>query len=105
DPCLVARSAAGALARRAPGNGAEVALQELRFGHTPRKLRRVLDHVGINVSDLQASRAFYERALEPLGFAVRTLAAGGRDNGAPGLSTHYNDSYYDTFVRDAYATN
>jgi catechol 2,3-dioxygenase-like lactoylglutathione lyase family enzyme len=32
--------------------------------------RYVLDHVGIEVSDLEASRAFYERALEPLGFGV-----------------------------------
>ena len=30
----------------------------------------MLDHTGIQVSDLPASRAFYERVLEPLGFAV-----------------------------------
>jgi catechol 2,3-dioxygenase-like lactoylglutathione lyase family enzyme len=30
----------------------------------------VLDQVGINVSDLDRSRAFYERALAPLGITV-----------------------------------
>jgi catechol 2,3-dioxygenase-like lactoylglutathione lyase family enzyme len=30
----------------------------------------VVDHTGIEVSDLAASRAFYEKVLEPLGFAV-----------------------------------
>jgi catechol 2,3-dioxygenase-like lactoylglutathione lyase family enzyme len=32
--------------------------------------RYVIDHAGIEVSDFDASRTFYERALEPLGFAV-----------------------------------
>jgi len=30
----------------------------------------VLDHVGFEVSDYQRSRAFYERALEPLGLTL-----------------------------------
>jgi catechol 2,3-dioxygenase-like lactoylglutathione lyase family enzyme len=30
----------------------------------------VLDHVGLNVSDYDRSRAFYERALAPLGFSL-----------------------------------
>jgi catechol 2,3-dioxygenase-like lactoylglutathione lyase family enzyme len=30
----------------------------------------MFDHVGLNVSDYAASRAFYERALAPLGYAV-----------------------------------
>jgi catechol 2,3-dioxygenase-like lactoylglutathione lyase family enzyme len=105
----------------------------------------VLDHIGFNVTDLQASKAFLVRALEPLGmsitketetwamlgrrgdgelwigslgaspgpihvaFSARTreevrqfyaaaLAAGGKDNGAPGLRTHYHASYYGAFV-------
>ncbi|MFL5870066.1 MAG: VOC family protein [Solirubrobacterales bacterium] len=29
-----------------------------------------LDHVGLDVSDYEASKAFYERALEPLGLRV-----------------------------------
>jgi catechol 2,3-dioxygenase-like lactoylglutathione lyase family enzyme len=30
----------------------------------------VFDHVGLNVTDYGASRAFYERALAPLGYSV-----------------------------------
>ena len=115
----------------------------------------MLDHVGFAVSDAARSRAFYERALAPLGitlimsvapeqtesggtahgfgsggkpyfwigdnertgegthvaFAVETraevdafheaaLAAGGRDNGAPGLRPHYHPDYYGAFVLD-----
>ena len=30
----------------------------------------MFDHVGLNVRDYAASRAFYERALEPLGYSV-----------------------------------
>jgi catechol 2,3-dioxygenase-like lactoylglutathione lyase family enzyme len=115
----------------------------------------MLDHVGIAVSDIERSRAFYDRALMPIGvtllwtiapeqtesggtaigygsggrpyfwigdnervgagthiaFRVRTraevdafhaaaLAAGGRDNGAPGLRPHYHPDYYGAFVYD-----
>jgi catechol 2,3-dioxygenase-like lactoylglutathione lyase family enzyme len=34
----------------------------------------MLDHVGLNVRDLAAARDFYERALEPLGYAVGMAA-------------------------------
>ena len=115
----------------------------------------MLDHVGFAVSDLQRSRDFYRRALEPLGielmmevtpeqkgtpgtaigfgsdgkpyfwigdeervgegthiaftarsrsevdaFYAAALAAGGRDNGAPGLRPHYHPNYYGAFVHD-----
>jgi catechol 2,3-dioxygenase-like lactoylglutathione lyase family enzyme len=30
----------------------------------------VIDHVGLNVRDVAAARAFYERALAPLGYTV-----------------------------------
>jgi catechol 2,3-dioxygenase-like lactoylglutathione lyase family enzyme len=107
----------------------------------------MLDHVSLVVSDPVRARAFYERALAPLGYAVlidygalvgfgadnkpdfwiapgkRTepavhvcfaakdrgtvdafhaaaLAAGGTDNGAPGLRPHYHRHYYGAFVRD-----
>jgi catechol 2,3-dioxygenase-like lactoylglutathione lyase family enzyme len=30
----------------------------------------MLDHIGLNVSDYDRSRAFYERALAPLGFSL-----------------------------------
>lgn len=35
----------------------------------------MLDHVGLAVSDLARSRAFYEAALAPLGFAVHAEVA------------------------------
>jgi catechol 2,3-dioxygenase-like lactoylglutathione lyase family enzyme len=110
----------------------------------------VIDHLTIGVSDLEASRRFYARALEPLGFreigawsdanrevafgvedandfavsdqyerggqlhiafAADTrqqvdafhdaaLAAGGRDNGAPGPRPEYSANYYGAFVLD-----
>ncbi len=105
----------------------------------------IFDHIGFNVTDLQASKAFYLRALEPLGIGVAlegegwlmfgrpnmpqfwigsfggtpgpihiafaaanreqvrrfheaALAAGGKDNGAPGLREHYHPNYYGAFV-------
>ena len=111
----------------------------------------MIDHLGLGVSDLERSRAFYERALEPLGYRVLIerngslgfgrdgkpdffvhvnrplsgpthvaiaspdratvdafhaagLAAGGRDNGPPGLRTHYHQHYYGAFVLDPEAT-
>ena len=116
----------------------------------------MLDHIGFSVSDLGRSKAFYEKALAPLGIAKimefsaeqtgdsghvgfgegdkayfwigdradtvlkgalhvafvaadratvdlfykTALAAGGRDNGAPGLRTHYHPGYYGAFVLD-----
>lgn len=123
----------------------------------------MIDHLGLNVRDLKASRDFYDRALAPLGVAVvmevtpgqsgapgaylgygktadsrdiqagkptfwitqdeplgnrvhiaflaadRTqvdafhaaaLAAGGTDNGRPGLRPHYHPDYYAAFVLD-----
>jgi len=33
-------------------------------------------------------------------FHAAAIAAGGRDNGAPGLRTHYHPNYYATFVLD-----
>ena len=109
----------------------------------------MIDHIGIQVSDLERSVAFYSKALAPLGYAlvmtwekfagfgvagkpdfwidgsageppkqtihvafrasgravVRSfhegaLAAGGRDNGAPGVRPHYHQHYYGAFVLD-----
>jgi catechol 2,3-dioxygenase-like lactoylglutathione lyase family enzyme len=114
----------------------------------------MLDHVGVNVRDYAASRAFYERALEPLGlgivmandewkaagfgtdrkpffwvvqrepgttgthvafdapdratvdaFHAAALAAGGTDNGAPGIREHYHPTYYGAFVLDPDGNN
>lgn len=107
----------------------------------------MLDHIGLAVSDLSASKRFYIRALAPLGYEVimefeegvglgaagkpdfwlgkgtRTtprvhvaftaesraavdafyqagMAAGGTDNGPPGLREHYHPTYYGAFVLD-----
>lgn len=107
----------------------------------------MIDHIGIQVADLERSIAFYTKALAPLGFelvmrweqfagfgiggkpefwidgrkaptdiihiAFRTngrasvrafydaaIAAGGKDNGAPGVRAHYHEHYYGGFVHD-----
>lgn len=108
----------------------------------------MLDHVTIGVSDIALSKAFYDRALRPLGidclhsdsknfagygangkaffwiglkgasqtgvhvafttpdretvdqFHKAALAAGGRDNGQPGLRPDYHANYYGAFVLD-----
>lgn len=112
----------------------------------------MIDHVAFYVSDLDASRKFYEQALAPLGFGLafeiegmvafgpggkpelalrvgeepnRTahvalaaddhetvdafytaaMAAGGQDNGAPGIREHYHPTYYAAFVRDPDGNN
>jgi catechol 2,3-dioxygenase-like lactoylglutathione lyase family enzyme len=118
----------------------------------------MLDHVGLVVSDLDASLGFYDRALAPIGIArlmsvdgpdgkplfvgfgadrkpffwlhtgdapsvsthvaftagsrtmvedfyAAALAAGGRDNGAPGPRPHYHPTYYGAFVLDPDGNN
>jgi catechol 2,3-dioxygenase-like lactoylglutathione lyase family enzyme len=120
----------------------------------------MLDHVGFSVADYRKSKAFYEKALKPLGISVvmevtpeqagedihaagfgesqkpyfwigtgdkpkggqhvafaaadRTavdafhaaaIAAGGRDNGRPGLRSHYHPDYYGAFVLDPDGNN
>ena len=114
----------------------------------------MFDHVGINVRDYRASRAFYEQALAPLGYTVAmafdewkacgfgtdgkptfwiserepvgtgshiaftaddratvdafhaaALAAGGVDNGAPGIREHYHANYYGAFMYDLDGNN
>jgi catechol 2,3-dioxygenase-like lactoylglutathione lyase family enzyme len=47
-------------------------------------------HVAIAADDHASVDAFYRAAM----------AAGGADNGAPGLRPHYHPSYYAAFVRD-----
>ena len=52
-------------------------------------------HVGFTVADVDAVRAFYEAAL----------AAGGVDNGAPGLRPEYGTGYYAAYVLDPDGNN
>ena len=116
----------------------------------------MIDHVGFAVSDYERAKAFYGKALAPLGYVLimeveahqnasgfpatgygvdgkpdfwiggegklekplhvaivakdrasvdafhrEALAAGGRDNGAPGLRPQYHPNYYAAFVLDA----
>ncbi len=115
----------------------------------------MIDHIGFAVSDYEKSKAFYTKALAPLGYTLimevdaegnpsgapaagfgeggkpdfwiggegklekpvhvaivakdrdsvdafhrAALAAGGKDNGKPGLRPHYHPSYYGAFVFD-----
>jgi len=113
----------------------------------------MIDHTGVNVSDFAKSRAFYAKALAPIGyelvkefaspegniqvagfgeppkpdfwitngkpnvppihvafrvssralveaFYAAAIAAGGRDNGGPGVRAHYHPGYYGAFVLD-----
>ena len=48
----------------------------------------MIDHVGLGVSDLEASKAFYRRALRPLGYELlmeRDGSAGFGSDGKPDL--------------------
>jgi len=114
----------------------------------------MIDHLGIDVSDVERAKRFYREALAPLGIDVAVevpaeqstsgayvgmgtdgqpffwfgagtrppspvhiaftahsravvdafyhaaLAAGGQDNGPPGLRPHYHATYYGAFVLD-----
>lgn len=115
----------------------------------------MIDHIGFPVSNYERAKAFYARALAPLGYTLvmeidadkaesaypaagfgangkpdfwiggeggidrplhvaivakdratvdafyqAALAAGGRDNGSPGLRPHYHAHYYGAFVLD-----
>jgi catechol 2,3-dioxygenase-like lactoylglutathione lyase family enzyme len=114
----------------------------------------MIDHIGFPVSDYERAKAFYVKALAPLGYSLimevtqeqaddfpaagfgsngkpdfwiggeggldkpvhiaitaddraavdafykAALAAGGRDNGAPGLRPHYHANYYAAFIFD-----
>jgi catechol 2,3-dioxygenase-like lactoylglutathione lyase family enzyme len=110
-------------------------------------VRPMIDHIGIQVGDLERSITFYTKALAPLGYELvmrwqqfagfgiggkpefwidgrgapkdiihvafrangravvrafyeAALAAGGKDNGAPGVRPHYHEHYYGGFVHD-----
>jgi catechol 2,3-dioxygenase-like lactoylglutathione lyase family enzyme len=113
----------------------------------------MIDHIGLSVSEYEKAKAFYLKALAPIGYGLimevqqdendapacgfgkdgkpdfwiggegglnkpihvafvvddratvdafykAALAAGGRDNGRPGLRPHYHPNYYGAFVRD-----
>jgi catechol 2,3-dioxygenase-like lactoylglutathione lyase family enzyme len=59
-----------------------------RGGHGP-------THVAFAAPDRASVDAFYEAAL----------AAGGKDNGPPGLREHYHPTYYGAYIHDADGNN
>jgi len=112
----------------------------------------MLDHVTLNVADVEAAKVFYARALAPLGykltmdfvegagfaaggkpdfflaqrgepsapvhvafhspdrhnvdaFHAAALAAGGQDNGPPGVRRVYHEHYYGAYVLDLEGNN
>jgi catechol 2,3-dioxygenase-like lactoylglutathione lyase family enzyme len=132
---------------------------ETRIGLQDNKRRQpqeisMIDHIGFPVSDYERAKAFYLKALAPLGYSLvmevtqeaagdypaagfgadgkpdfwiggegglnkpmhvailakdhatvdafyrAAMAAGGRDNGAPGIRAHYHPNYYGAFVLD-----
>jgi len=52
-------------------------------------------HVAFAAKDKEAVQAFYDAAI----------AAGGKDNGAPGYRTQYSAGYYGAFIYDADGNN
>ncbi|AKC87919.1 VOC family protein [Pseudoxanthomonas suwonensis] len=56
-------------------------------------------HGGVHVAFLAGSRATVDA------FHHAALAAGGRDNGAPGLRPHYHPNYYGAFILDPDGNN
>jgi catechol 2,3-dioxygenase-like lactoylglutathione lyase family enzyme len=52
-------------------------------------------HVAFKCDDHATVDAFFEAAM----------AAGGQDNGPPGLRTHYHENYYAAFVHDSDGNN
>jgi catechol 2,3-dioxygenase-like lactoylglutathione lyase family enzyme len=61
----------------------------------------MFDHVGLNVRDFAASRAFYEQALEPLGY--RVVFDGSEWNGA-GFGTSDDKPEFWIMQREPYGT-
>jgi catechol 2,3-dioxygenase-like lactoylglutathione lyase family enzyme len=61
----------------------------------------MFDHIGLDVRDFAASRAFYERALEPLGY--RVVFDGSEWNGA-GFGTSDDKPEFWIMQREPYGT-
>jgi catechol 2,3-dioxygenase-like lactoylglutathione lyase family enzyme len=56
-------------------------------------------HSGVHIAFTASTRA------EVDAFHAAALAAGGRDNGAPGIRAHYHPNYYGAFVFDPDGNN
>ena len=76
----------------AAGFGTGDGMPDFWLGTNP---ERGATHVALRADDRASVDAFHEAAL----------AAGGIDNGAPGLRPHYHETYYAAFVHDADGNN
>ena len=76
----------------AAGFGSSEGIPDFWIGSIP---ERGATHVAFSAADRSAVDAFHEAAL----------AAGGKDNGAPGLRPHYHETYYAAYVHDADGNN
>ena len=76
----------------AAGFGAADSMPDFWIGSSQ---ERGATHVAFSAPDRAAVDAFHEAAL----------AAGGTDNGPPGLRPHYHETYYAAFVHDPDGNN
>jgi catechol 2,3-dioxygenase-like lactoylglutathione lyase family enzyme len=76
----------------AAGFGTGEGIPDFWIGSSP---ERGATHVAFNAKDRAAVDAFYEAAT----------AAGGEDNGPPGLAPHYHETYYAAYVHDPDGNN
>jgi catechol 2,3-dioxygenase-like lactoylglutathione lyase family enzyme len=76
----------------AAGFGAADGMPDFWIGSSQ---ERGATHVAFSAPDRAAVDAFHEAAL----------AAGGTDNGPPGLRPHYHETYYAAFVHDPDGNN
>lgn len=65
----------------------------------------MIDHAAVNVRDIDAAKRFLENHGKVDEFYDAAIAAGGTDNGAPGIRPHYHENYYGAFVHDADGNN
>lgn len=76
----------------AAGFGTGQGIPDFWIGSSP---ERGATHVALSAADRAAVDAFYEAAM----------AAGAKDNGAPGLRPHFHETYYAAYVHDADGNN
>ncbi len=76
----------------AAGFGSGEGIPDFWIGSNP---ERGATHIAFTATDRATVDRFYEAAV----------AAGGKDNGPPGLRPHYHESYYAAYVHDADGNN
>jgi|SRR5665648_642026 len=81
------------------GNGAAVG-----FGASGKPFFWIGEHKALGDSHVHVAFTAQSRA-EVDAFYQAALAAGGKDNGAPGLRPHYHANYYGAFVLDPDGNN